>query len=316
MPSLLVLGECMVELSPRGTQAYTRAFAGDTYNAAIYAKRWNPQLRVSYLSALGTGPISDAIVAQCTTEGSIDTSLIARSEDAIPGLYMIVIDANGERSFMYWCRNSAATQMIRLLEENGGVQSIPDVDYIYFSGITLAILSDDDKQLLLDLINSKRGKHCKVAFDPNYRPQMWRSTEHAKLWIDRAYQCSDLVFPGVDDHYVLFGHSDQQVIKDYLDGFGVREMVIKCGEKGVFAHDSHGQTVHLPFIAANIQVDSTAAGDSFAGTYIASRMAGKNTDASVMAAANIARFVVQHRGAIVEQPLYHSFMKKIPQHLS
>ncbi len=83
MTSLLVIGECMMELSAQDDLYYARAFAGDTYNAAVYAKRWCPELEVSYLSAVGTDAISDAMLEQWLTEG-IDCLLVVRSEDAPP----------------------------------------------------------------------------------------------------------------------------------------------------------------------------------------------------------------------------------------
>lgn len=52
MSSLLAIGECMMELNAQGDQGFSRAFAGDTYNSAVYAKRWNPELKVSMLLSL------------------------------------------------------------------------------------------------------------------------------------------------------------------------------------------------------------------------------------------------------------------------
>ncbi len=162
MTSLLVIGECMMELSAQDDLYYARAFAGDTYNAAVYAKRWCPELEVSYLSAVGTDAISDTMLEQWLTE-DIDCSLVVRSEDAPPGIYTIATDADGERSFVYWRDHSAATQIMQLLRACGGAKIIPNFDYVYFSGICLAILSDEDKGSLLDLVQSLRNCGANVG---------------------------------------------------------------------------------------------------------------------------------------------------------
>jgi sugar/nucleoside kinase (ribokinase family) len=46
-------------------------------------------------------------------------------------------------------------------------------------------------------------------------------------------------------------------------------------------------------------VDTTAAGDSFAGAYIASRLAGATAGQAAAAGNRLAARVVQHRGAIL-----------------
>ncbi len=184
---------------------------------------------------------------------------------------------------------------MQLLRACGGAKIIQNFDYVYFSGISLAILSDEDKDSLLDLVQSLRNCGAKVAFDPNYRPKMWRDRNHATTWIQRAYQCSDIVFPGLEDHEALFLHVTREAVSDYLHPFHFSEIVIKCGQLGVYCYGDGDAPVHLPYRPAENQVDSTAAGDSFAGTYMASRMAGRGISTSVKAAGAIAAFVVQHR---------------------
>ena len=42
MGRFLAIGECMIELSPRGDGLYAQGFAGDTFNTAWYARRLAP----------------------------------------------------------------------------------------------------------------------------------------------------------------------------------------------------------------------------------------------------------------------------------
>ena len=82
---------------------------------------------------------------------------------------MIENDETGERYFQYW-RNDAAA---KLMFGGWSVEKIADLlkefNLVYFSGITLAILDDAQRDNLLAALGSLRGK-VKVAFDPNFRP--------------------------------------------------------------------------------------------------------------------------------------------------
>lgn len=308
MPSLLVIGECMMELNTHGSDSFARAFAGDTYNSAVYAKRVQPQLDVGIFTAVGTDAISDMMVDAWTYEG-IGSETVQRTDTANVGIYAISTDDTGERSFTYWRKDSAATQMMQRLAENGGADSIPAVDIVYFSGISLGVLNDDDKAALIDLVTQLKARGSTVAFDPNYRPKMWRDLEHAKEWMTKAYAACSLAFPGLEDHEALFDQTTAAEIKDFLRELKVDEIVVKCGGDGVYGYDGDDNESHLPFTPAPVQVDSTAAGDSFAGGYLASRLVEDSIADSIATAAKVAGFVVQHRGAILDKQLFKDFIE-------
>ena len=307
MVSLLSIGECMMELIDEGENTFARTYAGDTYNAAVYAKRYLASINVSMLTAVGTDFISDAMLAQFASEG-IDCSLVGRCERALPGIYAIATDEQGERSFNYWRRNSAATQMITLLQCGDGFKALPAFDYVYFSGLSLAILNDNDKAGLLSMVQGLRKRGAKIVFDPNYRATMWSDVEHAQSWLQRAYQCTDIALPGLEDHIAVFKHDSEEAINDFLHKIGVTEVVVKSGESGVFGYSAGEQVAFCEYRPAGNQVDSTAAGDSFAGTYLALRIAGSDIAESISLSSQVARFVVQHRGAIVAKDEYSNFI--------
>lgn len=302
MKSLLVIGECMLELKLATHKHLAYSYAGDTYNAAVYAKRAAPSLEVSYMSAIGTDLFSKGMLEAFAGE-SINTDWVMQSPSASIGLYAISTDDKGERSFTYWRKQSAATQVMSLLNEQALIAA-PKSDIIYFSGISLAILSDVDKQKLLDCIVELRANGAQVAFDPNYRPHMWDGKQHAKMWIERAYSMSDIVLPGLDEHRALYGHATLQELKSFLAPFSIAETIIKCDTDGVYVFNNNNEQFHLPFVPAPTQVDSTAAGDSFCGTYFANRLLGRDIPISLKNAGDVARLVVQHSGAIIDKDVY------------
>ncbi|KXI29079.1 sugar kinase [Paraglaciecola hydrolytica] len=303
MAQHIIVGECMVEMSSRGQQTYYQTFAGDTYNTAVYFKRCNSVESIQYLTAIGSDEISEQLLVQMQAE-DLATELTLRSSNKTLGLYTINTDEAGERSFAYWRSDSAAKQMLSLLDPT--VLGTPKS--FFFSGISLGILSDDDKQKLLELANKLKQQGCKIIFDPNYRPKLWVSAERARIWTDKAYALADIAFPGCDDHLTLYGHNNLNEVQQHVVALGVQEIVIKNGEHGIQIF-SQGQHCIVPAHRVSKVVDTTAAGDAFNGGYLAARFAGQNEQSAAGFGAKIAAYVIGHRGAIVDKTEMAAFIQ-------
>ncbi|XPF94561.1 sugar kinase [Colwellia sp. RE-S-Sl-9] len=305
MKKLLAVGECMLELTHENADTIRKSYAGDTYNALVYANRFNPNIKTSFFTAIGADEVSNDMQERWAFE-KISNEQCIKTKELTIGIYSISTDELGERSFSYWRKNSAATHMMTLKPLDELVQMCSGFDIVFFSGITLGILSDEDKGLLFDLLTQLRRLGSKIAFDPNYRPAMWQNKEHAIHWLEQSYKNSDIVMPGLEEHEELYGHTTYQEIADYCHALDAKEVIIKCGKNGTYGFENNQQVAHQPFEAAPIQVDSTAAGDSFAGTYLASRLSDSTISQSIKNACFIAGKVVQHKGAILSQTIYQS----------
>ena len=284
----------MVELVSKQGDTLHKGFAGDTYNTAIYLNRCAANVSVSYLTALGDDFLSSELLARMSEEG-INSEYIVRSEDRNLGLYMVKTDVHGERTFTYWRQNSAATQSLNLLKG----QKV-EADLFYFSAISLAILDNDQKAKLFELIAELKATGCKISFDPNYRPKLWMSKEEAKKWTDAAYAVSDLVFPGGDDHAELYAHKNAEAIFEHLAQYEIEEVVVKDGASSVnILIDNKLDT--LPIEPVEKVVDTTAAGDGFNGGYLAARLTGSSHTDSARYGAKVAATVIAFPGAIIDK---------------
>lgn len=309
MVNLLALGEGMLELKFDQQGQLINKFAGDTLNAAIYAKRWSNKLTVQFFSAIGQDTFSNHMIDYLTSE-NINTNSLLRSFSNNIGIYAIETDEHGERSFNYWRKDSAATQMMKMLKDLGGAETLPASEIIFFSGISLAILSDEDKEYLFDIIAAMKQKGSKIAFDPNYRAKMWRDEKHAIEWFTRAFQISNIVLPGLDEQQDLFNQKSVEDVTTFMLNLGVNEVIIKAGKDGVYGVSADNENCHVAFNPAPKQIDSTAAGDSFAGTYLSSRLTGDSIKQSIINADSVAREVVQHSGAIIDEQIYNQLFNK------
>lgn len=292
------IGEAMVELSLDAAGETARiGYAGDTLNTAVYMARECPGTHeIAFVSRVGTDRFSDDMLAFIDSEG-VSTAAVARDDACLPGLYAISTDAGGERSFSYWRENSAAR---KLFQAAGGhdFSVLDGFDVVYLSAITLAILPPAVRGGLLDWVSAFRERGGLFAFDSNYRPKLWESVDAARQAVSRAWRNCDIALPSVDDEMALFGDRDAQSALARLEAYGIGIGALKRGADGPVP--INGTLDPAPrFDPAEKVVDTTAAGDSFNGAFLAAYLAGKSLGEAMLAGHDRAARVIGIRGAIV-----------------
>ena len=292
---IVFAGEVMGEL--RGDVAgYAVGFAGDTFNAAVYCKRaLGDAGKVSYLTRLGHDPLSEGAVTLARSE-QIDTHLMRRDTSRNIGLYAVKTDEHGERSFFYWRDQSAARALFSDPKE---LDALEQADILCLSGITLAILQPNQRSALLGRIAELRtAGYLRLCFDSNYRPALWEDIATARSVITEAWSQTDIALPSVDDEMELFGDPDATAVMARLRDLGLRHGALKRSDKGPAPLDP-SITITAGFPRAEHVVDTTAAGDSFNGGYLAALMQGQSVEDCMLAGHMTARKVVGQPGAII-----------------
>ena len=303
--NIAVIGECMLEVSrlPSTDDLDKRAdgseaklsYGGDTLNTAVYLARLGA--RVDYVTALGDDAMSGWMIDQWQSD-NVGCHLVQRHPDSVPGLYMIEVDEHGERSFLYWRKDSPAT---KLFDEEDGAERLfsllSSFGNIYLSGISLALYKPQAQERLFSFLVKYRANGGKVYFDGNYRPKLWESRAAAGQAYERMYAITDIALPTIEDEQMVFGNETPDAIIDRLHACGVSEVVLKMGGKGCVVSTQEGREL----VESNkVQVvDTTSAGDSFNAGYLAARMQGEQPIQAAMAGHKLASVVIQHRGAII-----------------
>lgn len=295
--NILSIGECMGEFSQAGERLYRFGYAGDTLNTAWYLRALTDASRfnVDYLTAVGTDRLSGELVEFLLGNG-IGTARIRRISDRTIGLYIISLKA-GERSFTYW-RDASAARL--LAQDLPHLQScIAAADCIYFSGVTLAILSARDRGNLLEELRLHRKAGKTIAFDSNIRWQLWRTEEEMRSVLTAAYGVSTVALPSFDDESKAFGNATPEAVAARIADCGVAEVIVKSGG-GRCLVLSNDTLVSVPPEPVSEIVDTTGAGDSFNGGYLAARLTGQTPESSTRLAHRVAARVIAHPGALVE----------------
>lgn len=293
-------GECMVELQGPAFGTLRQTFGGDTLNTAIYLARCGARhgVVVDYATALGDDPLSDGMLQRWRAEG-LGTGLVQRLPGRMPGLYMIETDAAGERRFHYWRGEAAARDYFALPPGQTPLErTLDDIDALYFSGISLAVIGAAGRERLLDIARRLRSRGAIVAFDNNYRPRLWPDRDEARRAFETFAGCASIALLTLDDEAALWGLKPCEATARVL-GLALPELVVKRGADSTLVRGEGQALLQVPTVPVAAVVDSTAAGDSFAGAYLAARLAGQDPEAAARAGNWLAARVVQHPGAVI-----------------
>lgn len=296
MNAFWAVGECMLELRPGTNGGLRYAAAGDSFNTAVYLKRLQPELSVRFVSALGDDAFSGLIREQMREHG-VDHELVATLPGGAPGLYAIATAPDGERRFTYWRSHSAARSMLApphlaMLEER-----LDECRALLLTGISLAILDEDRRRVLLELAQRVKDAGGLVVLDNNYRATLWDAPTAATS-IARAARVCTHALVSFEDEALMHGDTDPTQTMSRLFDLGVYEAVVKLGAAGCLVAQRNGVPLHVAAPATRA-VDTTAAGDSFNAGYLARRMRAAPAAEAAAAGCALAAAVVAHEGAII-----------------
>ncbi len=287
----------MLELRHSSPLDLHLGFAGDTYNTAVYLRRMADNLganaEVGYLTGLGDDVYSARMRRAWAEEGIRDHSVTVPGRQ--PGVYAVNTDREGERSFTYWRAASAASA---LFVGDGWVSQVT-ADLIHFSGITLQLMSRLARTAFLARLADLRGAGTLVSFDTNYRPSGWSDIALARDAFAQAASQTDIILATFDDEAAVAKDTNPVETVARYRRLGAREVLVKLGAEGVIVAEGLSRCDHVPATLVPKVVDTTAAGDSFAGGYLAGRLAGMNAVEAAGLGAELAAVVIQSPGAII-----------------
>lgn len=300
MKKIVIIGECMIELNGEPFGKMWQAYGGDTLNTATYLARLSrrSELDVCYLSAMGNDNLSSAMIEKWQQDG-INTDWVLRDPTRQAGLYLIQLDKQGERTFLYWRNQSAARYLLQHPDYPTILEQLSSADMIYLSGISLAILPEQDRALLIQQLISLARQGVEIAFDSNFRPHLWQSLEAARQCYSTLLPHIHLALMTFDDEQLLWQDRNPQQAIQRLKQTGVKNIIIKIGAEGALIAQANQQIVRVETKPITNVVDTTAAGDAFNAGFLNGYLQGKPLTRCCEQGNQLAGVVIQHKGAII-----------------
>lgn len=288
---ILCLGEPLIEFVRRADGLYQRSIGGDTSNAAVAAAKQGAS--VGYLTALGAGRFGDAVIGYWRAEG-VDATHVARHPTAQTGLNFVDPDP-AERHFTYRRKGSAASLM-----RPGDLpdEAIRAARCLHLSGITLAV-SDDLRETACAAMAMAKAAGVPVSLDTNLRLALW-DIETARAVTHQAMGDATIAVTSIDDSGHLTGLTDPSAIAAFHHDLGPKLVLVTMGAEGCLLSVGGAETRIPPRPAT--PVDSTGAGDSFAGSFLAYWLETGDPVLAANRAAIVAAGTVSGLGAVAPIP--------------
>ncbi|RVT47103.1 sugar kinase [Rheinheimera sediminis] len=309
---IAVLGEVMIELAPAGAGLYRSGVAGDTYNTAVMLSLMGAD--VCYATALGDDSFSTEI-RQAMQQHGLNNAAVLTLKAQQPGLYCISNSANGERSFSYWRQQSAARQAFQsevLFEQL--LQAISQCTDVYWSGITLALMSDVVLSRWLTFLQQLQSRGGRVCFDTNFRAALWLGRDDKLLCYQAALLHCDYFLPSLDDCLSIWGcDSLTQALEQLQSLLPVSSPVICLTADQLVFWLEAGTLSQFSLQFSEQMLDATGAGDAFSGALIAALQQGLEAAVAIEIAHSAASLVVQHQGAILPDVVWPALRQQLQQ---
>ena len=290
---VVCFGESMLEVKIEQYPKARFSYGGDAYNSAYYlALQGN---NVYFMSSIGSDKPSQRLLQQWKKDG-VKTDFVHVSKQKKLGLYCIETDSSGERSFSYWRDNSASRYFFLEADTKQLLTQFNRGDWFYFSLISLAMLKEQSRAGFITFIKALRQQGVSLAFDNNYRPELWESQALACDYLDQVLPLIHMYLPSVADEMALRDATQKSVLAQ-LSALKIAEIVVKNGADSCHLYTSSGHYRYQ--FESVVAIDSTAAGDSFNAGYISARLNKKSAQAAVESGCQLASQVIKHPGAIV-----------------
>lgn len=291
---LLILGDCNPdlvvrghELSPRDGQveqlvdAVDLTVGGSASITACAAARLGTE--TSLWSAVGADDFGDMMLRQLRERG-VRTEGVRRDPQAQTAASVVLSDGPHRTTLTF----PGVLPTLRASQVEPA--ALRTAAHLHVSSFFLLPGVQED---LADLLRLARAEGVSTSLDPGWDPhERWDG-------VDELLGLLDLVLPNEQEALLLTGERDARSAARALSRYGA-DVVVKLGAHGALVlAGGHETAVTAPAVEA---VDTTGAGDTFAGALLAWRLLGEDLATGARAGCAAGALSTRHSGGVAGQP--------------
>jgi len=295
---IISLGEAMVEfyskdnVSLERAKCFEKSLGGDTANLLYAASRFNK--KCGFVSRVGNDEFGKYLIDVLKREG-VDVSHTLVEDESSTGVYFISLLEGGERDFIYYRRDSAASH---LSPANIDFSYVSKCRIFHSSGISQAI-SPSCREAVFKAAEIAKKSGALFSYDPNIRLKLW-SAKTAREVVDCTLEMADIVVSSLEDiKSIGYPGSPDDVARNILRK-GPKIVAFKLGSSGSLVMTDK-ERIRTPGFKVNV-VDTTGAGDVFNGVFLAGVLEGRGLDETSKYANAAAALKTLGRGAVSNVP--------------
>jgi sugar/nucleoside kinase (ribokinase family) len=217
------------------------------------------------VSRVGDDDFGRLNLARLTADG-VDVSGIEIAKGEATGSAFVRYRPDGSRAFVYNIAHSA-TGKLTLTPAAEALMASCDHMHVMGTALSAPGLADVAREGI-ERIKSRGGT---LSFDPNLRPEILDSPGLRQA-LDEVLARTDLFLPSGEEIHLFTDAADEDAAVEDLLQRGVREVVVKRGDRGASHFTAGGRTDAGPLAVE--EVDPTGAGDCFGAAFVSFWLAG------------------------------------------
>lgn len=243
---LLCIGEILADMigeEKNGIVTYERKAGGAPFNVACALNKFGAE--VKFVGSVGDDLIGRFLIKYASDLG-MDTTYIHQNTDRNTTLAFVELNEEGDRDFCFYRKNTADYCMPEVTD-----QLIKSADIVCIGSLMLA-----DKKCVeyaLDIIDRAHSMGKTVAFDVNYRTDIYRDKDSAVITYKKILSKADIVKFSEDEV--------ETFTEEYVGSLCDKLVLITLGKEGS-EWRYNGKRGQVPTITVK-PVDTTGAGDAF-----------------------------------------------------
>lgn len=233
----------MIGEEKNGITTYERKAGGAPFNVACALKKFGAD--VKFVGSVGDDLIGRFLIKYAKDFG-MDTTYIRKNTERNTTLAFVELNGEGDRSFCFYRKNTADYCMPEVSDS-----LIGEADIVCIGSL---MMSDPDcVRYALDIIDRAHALGKTVAFDVNYRTDIFRDKESAIKTYKQVLAAADIVKFSEDEV--------ETFTEEYVNSLTDKLVLITLGKEGS-EWRYKGMTKRIPTITVK-PVDTTGAGDAF-----------------------------------------------------
>lgn len=194
------------------------------------------------------------------TEAGIDASFLCMDQEIHTTLAMVHTFPDGDRDFSFY-RNPGADMM--LTEDEIPEDLMKNTKMFHFG--TLSMTHENVRAATKKAIRLAAEAGAVISFDPNLRPPLWDSMEHAKEQVLYGLSCCQVLKISDNEIQWLTGQEDYtEGVKWIRERYSIPLILVSMGKEGSRAYYQDKIVEVKPFLQKNT-IETTGAGDTFCG---------------------------------------------------
>ncbi len=254
------LGELLIDFTENGTSSQGNPIlevnpGGAPCNVLAMLQKLGKQ--TAFIGKVGNDMFGKQLTEAVTSVG-VDTRALKVDDTVHTTLAFVHTYPGGDRDFSFY-RNPGADMM--LTKEEVDTDLIRDSKIFHFG--TLSSTHEGVREATRYAIDVAKEAGALISFDPNLRPPLWDSLEHAKEEIEYGLGKCDILKISDNEVEFLFGTTNYDEGARLLqEKYQIPLILITMGPDGSRAYYKDLRVEVAPFLQEHT-IETTGAGDTF-----------------------------------------------------